>query len=110
MACRLLYPTPDNAHECRHGGSVPETPPSDDIVKLADEISNYLQAHPDASDTLEGVITWWLTRQRFLQATAEVQCALEYLESHGVVKKMRTPGGGTVYSSSVPQGSREAPC
>jgi hypothetical protein len=82
---------------------VPETPPNDDIVKLADEISSYLQAHPDATDTLEGVITWWLTRQRYMQATAEVQCALDYLESRGVVKKIPTPGGGTVYSSAAPQ-------
>jgi len=81
---------------------VPETRPNDDIVKLAEEISNYLQAHPDATDTLEGVITWWLTRQRYMQATAEIQCALEYLESRGIVKKIRTPGGGTVYSSAGP--------
>ena len=81
---------------------MPESSPKDDIVQLADEIRDYLHAHPDATDSLEGVITWWLTRQRYVQATAKVQRALDYLESRGVVKKMRTPGGGIVYTSSVP--------
>jgi len=89
---------------------VPERPPDNDIVQLADEIRNYLHAHPDATDTLEGVISWWLTRQRYLQATAKVQRALDYLESRGVVKKMRTPGGGTVYSSTDPPESGKDRC
>ncbi len=86
---------------CKRGGSVPERPTNDEIASLADEIRAYLEAHPNASDSLEGVVTWWLTRQRYKQARDRIQRALVYLVNEGVVKEVRTPGGRTVYSSAT---------
>jgi hypothetical protein len=31
--------------------------------ELEDQILNYLLDHPDASDNLEGIASWWLSRQ-----------------------------------------------
>ena len=66
---------------------------------VAQEISHYLETHPNASDTLEGVVKWWLARQRYEYAFRTVEKALEYLVEQGKVAKQATVGGKTLYSS-----------
>ena len=72
----------------------------DDRDQLADEISRYLEAHPGAADSVEGIVRWWLARQRYEFATHKVQEALNYLESRGVVRKSVSSGGRVIYRSS----------
>lgn len=48
------------------------------IAAVADEIKRYLEARPNAADTVEGISHWWLTRQRFEKATEIAQWAIEY--------------------------------
>jgi len=68
-----------------------------DVLKIADEIAAYLKTHQDAADTLEGVIKWWVLRQRIEEASEKVQSAIEYLCDKGVVKEVAMAGGKSIY-------------
>ena len=74
----------------------PPTPDSD-VLRLADAIRQYLSEHPDAADTLEGVVNWWLLRQRFENATAMVSLALELLVQQGDLTKIKHRGSPPIY-------------
>lgn len=81
------------------GGSVPtRNTTNQDILTIAQEISDYLAEHPKAADSLEGVASWWLARQRYESAEDVVQKALEHLVTKGVVEKISNKGGKTVFS------------
>lgn len=71
----------------------------DDVVALADEIGAYLMAHPEAADSLDGIVTWWLDRQRYARARRSVERALERLQADGLVQIRETPAG-RIYASA----------
>ena len=73
--------------------------PNERVLTIAEEISHYLEGHPDAADTLEGVVNWWLARQRFEYAFRTVEKALNHLVAEGKLEKHVTVDGRTVYSS-----------
>lgn len=60
---------------------------------VAQALLRYLQSHPDAADTLEGVVKWWLPRQRYLDARERVEAALELLVQREMVEKLSGPSG-----------------
>ena len=68
------------------------------VLIVAQEINRYLEQHPQASDTMEGIVQWWLTHQRFEQAWDTVHKALEHLVAKGSVAKHVTIEGKTMYS------------
>jgi hypothetical protein len=86
---------------------VPRTYQDQEIVAIAQEIHDYLSAHPNAVDSLEGVVKWWLTRQRFESATDSVQKALDYLVAGGLVSKKVIASGRVVYVSAKQQEMRK---
>lgn len=53
--------------------------------RLANEILAYLAEHPDARDTLEGIVQWWLLEQEIKKWMAEVKTALADLVDEGLV-------------------------
>ncbi len=53
--------------------------------KIAYEILAYLTEHPDAQDTLEGIMEWWLLRQRIKRQTTLVSEVLAELIASGFV-------------------------
>jgi len=57
------------------------------IAQLSEEILRYLRTHPEAADTLDGVIEWWLPRQHRKVARERVQQALDHLIARGLVTK-----------------------
>jgi hypothetical protein len=59
-----------------------------DITLIANEIRRYLQSHPQAADSIEGVARWWLMRQRLEESRDRVERALESLVAEGVVEKV----------------------
>jgi len=71
-----------------------------EIERIAHDVQAYLQNHPHAADTLEGVVKWWLTRQRYDQAEAQVSRALELLEQRGLIARATTTDGRPVFSSA----------
>jgi Fe2+ or Zn2+ uptake regulation protein len=68
-----------------------------DIAQMAEAIKRYLQQHPQAADTLDGVVNWWLLRQRYETATSIVGKALNQLVEQGELTTITTTGGKTIY-------------
>jgi hypothetical protein len=64
---------------------------------LGYEILDYLLRHPDAQDTIEGIIEWWLLEQRIIQAKAEIERAVEELALRQLVITRRTRDGRIHY-------------
>lgn len=60
---------------------------SDDDVDRA--VLAYLEAHPSAADTLEGITAWWLEQRRIRYGVEIVSGALERLIIAGSVEKLR---------------------
>lgn len=79
---------------------MPSAAPADkEIARLAQDIQRYLLAHPHAADSVEGVLGWWLPRQRYEESAAKVQQALEFLAQRGAVTK-RVLAGKVVYGNA----------
>jgi hypothetical protein len=64
---------------------------------IAEEIARYLEDHPDAADSLDGIRQWWLPRVRFDEATARIEEALEELLTRGVVVRQVMADGRVLY-------------
>jgi len=62
-----------------------------------EEILAYLDAHEFAADSLEGIVSWWLPRQRFVEARDHIQASLDRLVARGLVVSMPLPGGTLLY-------------
>jgi len=56
--------------------------------QMKHDILAYLVEHPDAQDTLEGIVGWWLLEQRIVSGTAEVKEVLtELVANHLVLER-----------------------
>jgi len=66
--------------------------------KVAEQILQYLQTHPHASDTLEGIAAWWLLRHRIDNSLTEVEQVIKGLVAKGEVKESAGPDGRTMYA------------
>ncbi len=71
------------------------------IARIANEITNYLASYPNAVDSLEGITAWWLTHQRYKSALNIVQSALDMLVKSGKVIKFSLADNKVVYSLSL---------
>ena len=60
--------------------------------EIEEMIMSYLQKHPDAGDTLEGITRWWLELERIDQSGDEVATAIESLVKKGSLKKFKCQG------------------
>jgi hypothetical protein len=62
------------------------------------EIRRYLDAHPDAADTIEGVIQWWLPPASASASRDTVRRALERLIAESEVASHVLVDGAVVYA------------
>lgn len=69
--------------------------------KASREILDYLVRHPDAKDTIEGILKWWLPENEWDEE--EVQEALDSLTSKGWLTKRQTTASQTVYGMNKDQ-------
>jgi Fe2+ or Zn2+ uptake regulation protein len=58
---------------------------SNPVTPAANEILGYLMRHPDANDTVKGIVEWWLLEQRIEQSVAQVTAALAELAASGLI-------------------------
>jgi len=65
--------------------------------ELVYEILTYLAEHPDSSDTLEGIVEWWLLERRIQYAIAKVKDALAELVAKGLVLENKGRDARTHY-------------
>lgn len=72
-----------------------------EVENLAREIVEYLEAHPDSADTVEGVVQWWLIRNRYLRGLNKVEAALEYLKQEGLVEEYINADQSRIFSASA---------
>ncbi len=70
------------------------------IADVATEIRRYLESHPNATDSLDGVQRWWLLPGAVEAPSPSVQQALDLLVHEGAVIKKILPDGTIVYASS----------
>jgi hypothetical protein len=77
-----------------------------EVKRIADDIRNYLKERKGGADTFEGVVGWWITRQRLIEAEDKVRDAVDYLCSQGVIQQ-RTLGDGTVLYSSAKEDGKD---
>jgi hypothetical protein len=64
---------------------------------LAREILSYLSEHPQAQDSLEGVMQWWLLEREIRRWTVQVRSALAELVAEGLVLERTVESGRTLY-------------
>ena len=64
---------------------------------ILQNISDYLATRPNAADTAEGILHWWLKRQQFETSLTVVHQAIDILIAQGVLFEASTPGGETIY-------------
>jgi hypothetical protein len=60
-------------------------------------IMDYLSRHPEAQDTIEGIISWWLPNRSAESSVAEVRAALEELVASGRVLAWRMADSRVLY-------------
>jgi len=70
---------------------------SDDDREIARAVLRYLQEHPDAKDTLEGIAQWWLLRQCSERRLAEVKRGVSLLLAQGLIVEIRREGLSPYY-------------
>ena len=61
------------------------------------EILAYFADHPQAQDTVEGIVEWWLLEQRIKRATTQVKAALTQLVAEGLVIPREGTAGRVSY-------------
>ena len=61
-------------------------------------VMGYLRAHPEAADTLEGIVDWWLPQQRYETERARIETALRALVDCGLLRRSGLPGGTELYA------------
>ena len=60
--------------------------------EIARAILHYLQVHPDAKDTLEGIAQWWLLKEWTERKFQQIEASISHLVSKGLVVERRRPG------------------
>lgn len=64
---------------------------------ICQEILAYLAEHPDAKDTIEGIIEWWLLEQKIKHQAKMVKEALEELVDKGLLVEQQGKNVHTYY-------------
>ena len=62
------------------------------------EILEYLDRHPGAKDTLEGIVEWWLLETQIQHAIAQVKASLNTLVELQLVQVITYGNGRTAYT------------
>jgi len=61
------------------------------------DILAYLSNNPEAGDTVEGIIEWWLLEQRIKSETEKVKSALSRLVAKGLIVENKRKSSGAYY-------------
>jgi len=72
-------------------------PQNQQLTEVAEAILRYLDEHPDAADTAEGIAQWWIPPHCRADRRT-VQSALEHLEAQGAVRQRTLADRHVLYS------------
>ena len=67
------------------------------VDAVAGEIRRYLDAHPDAADTVDGVLQWWLPAASASVSRETVEHALDVLVGTGEIVRRIHADGTVIY-------------
>lgn len=62
-------------------------------------ILRYLEACPNAADTLNGVVEWWIPLQRYHDGYEMIEKTLEELFKEGLIEKQVLPDKKIIYKA-----------
>ena len=68
-----------------------------DKSRTAGAILSYLSAHPDAADSVEGIVRWWLLERKSELSSAFLKEVLSDLVTQGLVEAHRETTGTVLY-------------
>lgn len=74
---------------------------NDPDLEVADAVLSYLRAHPEAADTLQGIVRWWLPQQRYNRESGRIEAVLASLAERGRLQVRMLPDGHFLYGLSV---------
>ena len=74
--------------------------------EVAREILAYLSDHPEARDTLEGIVQWWMLERKIRHQIALVREAIQELVGKGFLLEEPIPGSKKSYQVN-PRKQRE---
>jgi Fe2+ or Zn2+ uptake regulation protein len=74
--------------------------PTDSCQRLATAIEAYLNVHPAAADSAQGIADWWVLETGLKSSVSEVRRALELLMQKGVVEVQVMVDGRKIYRVS----------
>ena len=67
-------------------------------VRLCGAILGYLRTHPQAADTVAGIVEWWLPQYLPAEAVERVQAAVDEWVAQGWVDKITLIEGTVLYA------------
>ena len=68
---------------------------------MARAILDYLDRHPKANDTIEGIVEWWLAEHQVQYSVTEATAVLAHFEARALVIADRGPDGRVHYRLNV---------
>ena len=69
--------------------------------EVAREILAYLSDHPEARDTLEGIVHWWMLERKIRSQIALVREAIKELVEEGFLLEEPIPGAKKSYQVNL---------
>lgn len=67
-------------------------------TNVEQQILHYLQTHPNAADTAEGIAMWWLGKNECDMEIKTVEDALNKLVRKGLLRRRQFQDGHVLYS------------
>jgi hypothetical protein len=72
-----------------------------DVDDIARDLERYVDRHPAAADTVDGIARWWLAGP-VQPPLGDVETALDLLIRRGVLSRRALPDGNTLYARARP--------
>lgn len=69
------------------------------VEAAMEDIRRYIEDHPHAIDTINGVHNFWLSGHGAAVSLEALQSALDRLTASGLLEARRVPGGDVIYSA-----------
>lgn len=70
----------------------------EDDGEIERSVLAYLHHHPQAADTLRGIVNWWLPQQRYESGCQRIERALSELVDRGLLRRDPLPHGEVLYA------------
>lgn len=67
-------------------------------MEIERSVLAYLHSHPQAADTLRGIVNWWLPRQRYEVSCLHIGHVLDRLVAEGLLHRDELPDGEVLYA------------